>query len=60
MDIYLPVSSLINYSGGRLIVSRAGSVFDANGELVDAAMREQIQKYLEGFTAFVKARKGKK
>jgi chromate reductase, NAD(P)H dehydrogenase (quinone) len=41
--------------GGRLLVSRAGSAFDAGGQLVNAETREQLRAYLEGFGAFVKA-----
>ena len=40
--------------GGRLLVSRAGSVFDAAGSLTDAAMRKQIELFLQGFVAFVR------
>ena len=39
--------------GGRLMVSRAGSVFDANGDLTDAAIRTQLQQFLQGFVTFV-------
>jgi chromate reductase, NAD(P)H dehydrogenase (quinone) len=38
---------------GRLLVSRAGSVFDAGGEITDAAMRENVRKFVAGFVAFV-------
>jgi NAD(P)H-dependent FMN reductase len=40
--------------GGRLMVSRAGSVFDANGALVDDAVREQLRKFMHGFSDFVR------
>src|SRR2546425_8066774 len=39
---------------GRLLVSRAGSVFDAKGEIIDAALRENVRKFAEGFVAYVK------
>jgi chromate reductase len=41
---------------GKLLVSRAGSVFDANGEITDAAVRESARKFIEGFVAHVRAR----
>jgi NAD(P)H-dependent FMN reductase len=42
---------------GRLLVSRAGSVFDAQGEIIDAALRESVRKFAEGFVAYISARK---
>jgi NAD(P)H-dependent FMN reductase len=39
--------------GGRLQVSRADKVFDANGELVDDKIREQLRDFLRGFSEFV-------
>jgi len=41
--------------GGRLQVSRAGSVFNEAGELNDEAIREQLRKYLAGFVGFIKS-----
>jgi chromate reductase len=38
---------------GRLTVARAGSVFDEAGELVDAEVRNQLQKFIQGFARFV-------
>ncbi|MFG6415976.1 NADPH-dependent FMN reductase [Roseateles sp. DC23W] len=46
------------WMGGRLMVSKAGSVFDADGELVDDKVREQLQNFLKGFAAFVQQRAG--
>lgn len=44
----------VNYwTGGRLFVPRAATVFDADGNLTDLAIRDQLQKFLAGFTAFV-------
>ena len=42
---------------GRLLVSRAGSVFDASGEITDAAIRDNLRKYVEGFVAHAQTRK---
>lgn len=37
---------------GRLIVSRAGTVFNDSGELVDEKTRGQLQQFIEGFVQF--------
>jgi NAD(P)H-dependent FMN reductase len=42
---------------GRLMVSGAEKVFDAKGEMVDAAMRELTRKFVEGFVAYRQERK---
>src|ERR671930_671755 len=58
-NAWLPVFKTLGadlWSGGRLLVSRAGNVFDANGDLVDAAVRESMAKFLAGFVAYVKAK----
>lgn len=36
---------------GRLMVSRAGSVFDGDGTLTDDATREKLREFLAGFAA---------
>ncbi len=60
---WLPVLKTLGtaaYFGGRLQVSRATDVFDANGELVDERIREQLKKFLAGFCEFVVASRGSK
>jgi len=55
---WLPVLRTLGtraWFGGRLQVSRAGDVFDANGNLVDERVREQLRKLLDGFVKFVAA-----
>ncbi|MCA0923025.1 NADPH-dependent FMN reductase [Pseudooceanicola nanhaiensis] len=37
------------YQEGRLVVSKAGSVFDETGALTDAKVQAQLRQYLEGF-----------
>jgi NAD(P)H-dependent FMN reductase len=44
------------WMGGRLMVSRAGAVFDAHGHLVDDKVREQLQAFVQGFVGFVQKR----
>ena len=56
-NAWLPVLRTLGtqtWFGGRLQISRAGSVFNDAGELNDAAIREQLRKYLAGFVGFIK------
>lgn len=53
---WLPVLRTLGvelWTGGRMVVSRAGKVFDAEGNIGDPEMREQIRLFLAGFTEFV-------
>ena len=38
---------------GRLLVSRAGAVFNAEGQLVDEGVKKKLQEFLAGFAASV-------
>ena len=38
--------------GGRMAVSSAGKIFDADGTLTDEGTRERLKKFVEGFAAF--------
>jgi len=38
--------------GGRMAVSGAGKIFDADGKLIDNDTRERLKKFVEGFAAF--------
>lgn len=52
---WLPVLRTLgvrHWTGGRLMVSRAGQVFDEQGELRDEAVRAQLTRFLNGFAAF--------
>jgi NAD(P)H-dependent FMN reductase len=40
---------------GRLLVSRAGSLFDNEGNLTDQDTSERLRRFLEGFVTYVKA-----
>ncbi len=54
-NAWLPVLRTLGtntWFGGRLMVSRAGQAFDAEGRLTDQATRDQLAKYLAGFAAF--------
>ena len=55
-NAWLPVLrtlGMLPWFGGRLAVSRAGGVFDADGKLVDEQVREQAAAFLAGFANFV-------
>lgn len=58
---WLPVLRTLGvdcWAGGRLLVSRAAAVVGADGEVADAATREAIRKFMGGFVAHVRARRG--
>jgi len=38
--------------GGRMAVSGAGKIFDADGKLINEGTRERLKKFVEGFAAF--------
>jgi NAD(P)H-dependent FMN reductase len=60
-DAWLPVLRTLGtqlWTGGRLMVSRAGGAFGPDGALTDAAVEKQLRGYLDGFAAFVAARRG--
>ena len=52
---WLPVLRTLGtraFFGGRLLVSRAATVFDADGKLLDDGIRDQLRKFLDGFVKF--------
>jgi NAD(P)H-dependent FMN reductase len=56
---WLPVLRLLGadlWAGGRLLVPRAGSAFDATGELTDERTGEALAKFVAGFAAYADAR----
>jgi chromate reductase, NAD(P)H dehydrogenase (quinone) len=58
-NAWLPVLKTLGaelWSGGKLMVSRAGGVFDAEGRLMDDRVREQLAAFLKGFVAFASGR----
>lgn len=57
-NAWLPVFRTLGmqpWFNGRLMVARAGSIFNEQGELVDEKTRGQLQQFLQGFTNFVKS-----
>jgi NAD(P)H-dependent FMN reductase len=58
---WLPVLRTLGtqvWSGGRLMVSRAASVFDESGALRDAAVVEQLRQFLAGYVSYVRRHSG--
>ena len=55
-NAWLPVFRTIGADlyPGKLLVSRAGSVFDGNGDITDAAVKENVAKFMTGFLAHVR------
>ena len=52
---WLPVFKTLGaevWAGGRLLVSRAGSVFDASGAITDEATRDSLARFMAGFVAY--------
>lgn len=57
-NAWLPVLRTLRadfWSEGRLLVSRAGTVFDENGTITDEKVREQLRTFVHGFTAFARS-----
>jgi NAD(P)H-dependent FMN reductase len=57
-DAWLPVLRALGtrpWFEGRLLVSRAGDVFDQAGAISDQRIREQLKRFVDGFVAFVSA-----
>lgn len=51
-NAWLPVLRTLGtrpWFGARLMVSRAGQVFDADGQMTDEKVRAQLQQFLQGF-----------
>ena len=59
-NAWLPVFRTLGmdlWSGGRLLLSRADKLLDANGEIGDAPTRDAIRKFVDGFVRYAAARK---
>lgn len=58
-NAWLPVLRTLKadfWADGRLMVSRAGAVFNQDGSLTDQKIEDQLRKFLEGFVAFARQR----
>jgi chromate reductase len=61
-NAWLPVFKTLGsdlWTGGRLLVSRAGKAFDERGEISDPSTRDAIHRFMEGFIAYVEGRRRK-
>jgi NAD(P)H-dependent FMN reductase len=57
---WLPVLRTLGmdlWTAGRLMVMRAGGVFDEHGGLADPKTGERLERFLEGFVAYVRERR---
>ncbi|WP_114943689.1 NADPH-dependent FMN reductase [Microvirga calopogonii] len=57
-NAWLPVLRTLRadfWAGGRLMVSRAQTVFNQDGTFVDQKIEGQLRQFLEGFTAYVRS-----
>ena len=62
-NAWLPVLRTLGtqpWFGGRLMISRAGALFSADGELTDEGTRQNLRKFLEGFIAFTGPQAGRR
>jgi chromate reductase, NAD(P)H dehydrogenase (quinone) len=58
-NAWLPVLRTLKadfWSDGRLMVSRAGTVFNQDGSLTDQKIEDQLRRFLEGFVVFARQR----
>jgi chromate reductase len=57
---WLPVFRALGadlWPGSRLLVSRAGSVFDTAGAIIDDRVREALARFLDGFVSYARRRR---
>jgi len=57
-EAWLPVLRTLGtrpWFGGRLLVSRATTVFDDSGRIMNDTTREQLRKFIDGFVTFVRS-----
>ena len=54
-NAWLPVFRTLgaNLWPGKLLVSRAGNVFDASGNITDAAVKDNVARFMAGFVEFI-------
>jgi chromate reductase, NAD(P)H dehydrogenase (quinone) len=61
-NAWLPVLRTLGadlWSGGRMMVSRASTVFDEGGALSDQKTQDQLRRFLQGFVAYAQSRRAK-
>jgi chromate reductase, NAD(P)H dehydrogenase (quinone) len=56
-EAWLPILRTLGtrpWFGGRLLVSRATTVFDDSGQIMNDSTKEQLRKFIDGFVTFVR------
>ena len=59
-NAWLPVLRTLGtelWTGGRLTVARATTVFDLNGQIIDETVRENLRKFVQAFVEYVRLRR---
>src|SRR5229473_965189 len=57
-EAWLPVLRTLGtrpWFGGRLLVSRAATVFDEGGGIMNDSIKEQLRQFIHGFVSFVRS-----
>jgi chromate reductase len=61
-EAWLPVLRTLGtrpWFGGRLLVSRAATVFDEGGGIMNDSIKEQLRQFIHGFVSFVRSIPGR-
>jgi hypothetical protein len=51
----LPTLETDPWFGGRLLVSRATGVFNADGQMTDESTKKKLREFLAGFVTYVQS-----
>jgi chromate reductase, NAD(P)H dehydrogenase (quinone) len=57
-EAWLPVLRTLRtraWFGGRIVVSRAGQIFDEGGRMANDATKEQLRQFIDGFVTFIRS-----
>jgi chromate reductase, NAD(P)H dehydrogenase (quinone) len=59
-NAWLPIMHTLGadlWSGGSLLLSRAGNAFDEKGNLKEETQSDNVRRFIEGFVAYIEARR---
>jgi chromate reductase, NAD(P)H dehydrogenase (quinone) len=57
-EAWLPVLRTLRtraWFGGRIVVSRAGHIFDEGGRMANDATKEQLRQFIDGLVTFIRS-----